>query len=295
MPAPLATVRAAAAPRRSSRFVPLLMIALLTLVALLASLWLAAARSWAGDHGSKSYSSSSSGENTIRKETYRKTKSSTHHSISTDHGDWDGADEIDAYVFSREGGNWRSGSGSDRDWREVESLRGEMGDRDLLWFRRGGERYVITDRATLDGLVEIMAPQEELGRRQGELGRRQGELGRLQGELGRKQGQLGRMQADIALRQARLTQRMTLIGRGSSERDEIAREREDLEARQDEVSELQAELGEQQAKLGERQSVLGEQQAELGAEQARVSKEVQRVMTRIAREAIRDGRARQLD
>lgn len=280
MPAPHAT-RVAVAPQRHPRLVPFLMIALLALVALLASLWLASTRSWAGDHGSKSYSSSSSGEKTIRKETYRKTKSSTHHSISTDDGEYDGADEIDAYVFSREGGNWRNGSGSDRDWREVEDLREEMGDRNLLWFRRGSERYVITDAATLDRLVDVMAPQEELGRKQGELGRRQGELGRLQGELGRKQGQLGRMQADIARRRARLDQRTTLIGRSSSERDEIARERDHLEARQDEVSELQAELG--------------EQQAELGAEQARVSKEVQRQMTRVAREAIRDGLAKRLD
>lgn len=294
MPAPHAT-RVAVAPQRHPRLVPFLMIALLAMVALFASLWLASTRSWAGDHGSKSYSSSSSGEKTIRTETYRKTRSSTHHSIRTDDGDYDGAAEIDAYVFSREGGNWRSGSGSNRDWSEVGALREAMGDRSLLWFRRGDERYVITDPATLERLADAMEPQEELGRRQGELGRRQGELGRLQGELGRKQGQLGRMQADIARRQARLNQRMTLVGRNSDERDEIARERQDLEARQDEVSELQSELGEQQSKLGERQSVLGEQQAELGREQARVSKEVQREMTRIARESIRSGLAKRLD
>ena len=95
-----------------------------------------------------------------------------------------------------------SGSWHSDDFRRAEAFR--AGNAPLLYVRDHGVAYVIRDAATLRRAEAIMAPQQELGRRQGALGRQQGALGRRQGELGREQGELGRQQAALGRQQARL-------------------------------------------------------------------------------------------
>ena len=239
------------------------------------------------------WSSSSSGKG-VRSEMRRQKPGSYYYSNTvSDDADWDGPAEVDAYAFSRDGGHWRNTSGSQRDWREAESAF-DRTDGDGFWFRRGNDRYLITDPAVIRELAELFAPQEELGRRQGELGRKQGELGRLQGELGRKQGQLGRIQARLGQQQASVSiQRVSRDRRGRDATD-LEREKDEIDQRQHEAGELQAELGEQQGALGERQAALGEQQTALGREQERVSKQVTAALGKLTRELIADGRAERL-
>jgi hypothetical protein len=198
---------------------------------------------------------------------------------------------VDAWAYSRDGGDRRNTHGSRADWRDAEAAI-DRTDGHAFWFRRGNDRYLVTDPAALRELAELFAPQEDLGRRQGELGRRQGELGRLQGDLGRKQGQLGRIQARLAQQRASMA-----LARASRDRRDLAdleREAEEIDRRQDEASQLQSELGEHQSKLGERQAELGERQAELGREQERVSKQVRAELERLTREWIADRRAERL-
>jgi DNA repair exonuclease SbcCD ATPase subunit len=222
-----------------------------------------------------------------------RTEAPYNYSYSTDNDN--GLQEIDAYVFSRDEGHWRSGSGSTDDWNDAEDVRARTNVEPLLWFRRGRDQYVITDHGILDRLAEALKPQEELGKRQGELGRRQGELGRLQGELGQKQGRLGRMQADVSRRQALLSARMTAASMRDVDTGDLERAQRDLQEQQNEISDLQSELGEQQSKLGERQAALGQQQAALGQEQARVSKEANRKIDALVREAMSRGLAKSVD
>jgi bla regulator protein blaR1 len=239
------------------------------------------------------WSSSSTGKG-VRSETRRSKPGSYHYSNTDSHdADWDGPAEVDAYAFVRDHGHWRNTSGSDGDWREAEAAL-DRTDRDGFWFRRGDDRYLVTDPDVLRELAEVFAPQEELGQRQGELGRRQGELGRLQGELGRKQGQLGRIQARLGQYQARVSVLRVSRDRNGRDASELEREKDEIDQRQREAGELQAELGEQQGVLGERQAALGEQQAALGREQARVSKQVAAVLGKLTRELIADGRAERL-
>lgn len=103
-----------------------------------------------------------------------------------------------SYVFYADGSGSSMGSGGTDDWRRAQALR--AGNSPFLYVRDGGNAYVIRDAATLARVKAIMAPQQELGRRQGALGAQQGELGRRQGALGRQQGELGRQMADARAR-----------------------------------------------------------------------------------------------
>ena len=242
-----------------------------------------------GAHAGKSSTStstvsSSSGSTTT---TRHDKKGAYTYSTISDGRARNGPAEVDAYMFSRDQAHWRMNSGSQEDWDEAEALI-ERKDQDLFWFRRGQDRYLVTDPAALAELEEMFKPQEELGRRQGELGRRQGELGRMQGELGRKQGELGRIQARLGVKQAALA-----IRRAASDDDpEYERLAREVSRGQEEAGELQGELGERQAALGERQAALGEQQAALGREQQRVSEQITLALGRFTRELIADGRAK---
>jgi len=258
-------------------------------LALAACLGLIPAVSRAGEakHSTTTWSSSSSGRRT---ETRRETPRGYSYSSETtsDDDDADGPAEVDAWTFSRNEGHWRDTNGSERDWQDAQDAIDHI-DGDVLWFRRGTDRYVVTDAAALHQVAEIFAPQEELGHRQGELGARQGELGRLQGDLGRKQGELGRIQAQISRVQAVVALQRARRGDGA---DDVDGDRAEMERQQREASELQAELGAQQSLLGERQSALGAQQAELGREQTRVAKEVAAALGKLTRELVDDGRAK---
>ena len=270
--------------------------AVLTLIALFALLFLFTTGSWAGgsrrSSTSSSWTSGHSSSKTIR------TESRTPHSYgytqtTRDDDEEDGPAAVDAYVFSRDQGHWRNGSGSERDWREAEDLRDRIADDPLLWFRRGHDRYMVTDTELLKRFAEAMRPQEILGQKQGELGRQQGELGQLQGELGRQQGKLGVMQASLARRRAALSLRIASQDDASSEA--LDRERRAIASHEDEIQDLQSEIGDQQSRLGERQSALGEQQSELGRQQSEAAKEVARALDELTREAIRRGLAKPIE
>lgn len=129
-------------------------------------------------------------------------------------------------------------------------------------FELDGERYVITDEATLEKLDEIIEPQVELGKKQAALGAKQARLGAQQAELGAQQAAVGARQAWA--------------------RDDEARE---LSAKQRELSAKQRELGARQGELGERQRDLGEQQREAG-------KKAEKEMENVFRAAVRSGVAR---
>lgn len=284
-------------PRSRSRSHGAALFSLLVLPALVAlpSLRVRAGESRRTHSASTTISSTSSRPSkAIRTETRRESPGRYHVSSTYSDGEEDGPAEVDAYVLSRDHGHRRNGSGSERDWQAAEDVRDRV-DGDLFWFRRGSDRYIVTDPGALRQLAELFAPQEDLGHRQGELGRHQSELGQLQGELGRKQGELGRLQARLGQRQAALARDRARRDRRDSDTDGLEPERQTVSRERDEVGELQAELGTLQSALGEKQRDLGERQAALGREQARVAKEVARELGDRTREAIANGTAQRID
>ena len=154
-------------------------------------------------------------------------------------------------------------SGSSADFRRAEAYR--SGDGPLLYVRQDGVGYLIRDAAFLRRAEAIVAPQQELGRRQGALGDQQGELGRRQGKLGAEQGRLGARMADSTPRQM------------------------------SELGEQQAALGRQQAQLGEQQAALGRQQAELGKQQAHLAELAKPQFRALVADAIKRGVAQRVD
>lgn len=113
-------------------------------------------------------------------------------------------DPMSYAIFMSNGGSTSTNMSAD-DYRRVERYR--TGQAPLLYVRDGGAAYVIRDAAMLRWAEAIMAPQQELGRRQGALGKQQGELGRQQGVLGKQQGELGRQQGALGKLQGRAAQR----------------------------------------------------------------------------------------
>ena len=168
-----------------------------------------------------------------------------------------------SYIFFTGNGSSVSMSGNTDDIRLAERYR--TGGGPLLFVREGGTAYVIRDPALLSRAKAIMAPQQEMGRRQGVLGKQQGELGRRQGELGREQGRLGRLMANSTPRQ------MAELGR------------------------RQGELGRQQGELGRQQGELGRRQGELGKEQGRLAELARPQFRAVVDEARRRGIAQRVD
>ncbi|UNK42710.1 hypothetical protein MNO14_00965 [Luteimonas sp. S4-F44] len=183
-----------------------------------------------------------------------------------------------AYVRSRGGADFVM-SGSTEDFEEAKR---QTGSGDALWLRRGNDRYLIRDPATLRRFDTLFEPVARLGREQGELGKQQGRLGGEQGRLGAEQGTLGQRQARLATAAAQ----RGLAGDG----DVPASERRDLEeiaARQRELGDRQRALGRQQAELGRRQGALGERQAE-------ASRQVEAALPRLLDDALAAGKAQRL-
>ena len=167
-----------------------------------------------------------------------------------------------AYYSGADGSSMSSG-----DWDDLRVAQRyyRSGRGPMLYVHQDGAAYVIRDPAILRQVDAIMAPQQELGRRQGVLGEQQGELGRRQGALGREQGRLGAMMADARLRD---------LG---------------------ELGRQQAELGRQQGELGRQQGELGRRQGLLGQEQGRLARLAQPKIRALVADAVRRGLAQRVN
>lgn len=183
-----------------------------------------------------------------------------------------------AYVRTRGGADFAM-SGSTEDFEEAKR---QTGGGDALWLRRGDDRYLIRDPATLRRFDTLFEPVARLGREQGELGKQQGRLGGEQGRLGAEQGVLGQRQARLATAAAQ----RGLAGDG----DVPASEQRDL----DEIAARQRELGDRQRALGRQQAELGRQQGALGERQAEASRQVEAALPRLLDDALAAGKAQRL-
>jgi bla regulator protein BlaR1 len=99
----------------------------------------------------------------------------------------------------------------------------------IVWFRNGGQEYVIRDPATLKEIDTIWRPVNEIGDVQGKLGKQVGELGRRMGELGSQQGLLGTRQGTLATREATLAMRESSDSLSDAQRAKLARQRAELQ------------------------------------------------------------------
>ncbi|MEN4902609.1 M56 family metallopeptidase [Luteimonas sp. TWI1437] len=183
-----------------------------------------------------------------------------------------------AYVRTRGGADFVMSGSTD----DFEAARRQTGGGDALWLRRGNDRYLIRDPATLRRFDTLLEPVTRLGREQSELGTQQGRLGGEQGRLGAEQGVLGQRQARLA---TAATQR-ALAGDGDVPASD-QRDLDEIAARQRDLAERQRALGQQQAELGRRQGALGERQAE-------ASRQIEAALPRLLDDALAAGKAQRL-
>lgn len=138
---------------------------------------------------------------------------------------------------------------------------------EILWFRHGGQEYVLRDLATLKQAKELFRTEAALRARQGDLGRQQSVLGARQAELGTRQAALGsELSSAAALRTRR--------GGDADSRDLDERE-EQIDAQIRVIEHRQEDLAKQQSVVEKQQEALGQDQE---AESRRVEKELRSLM-----------------
>lgn len=198
-----------------------------------------------------------------------------------------------------EGAMWHV---SGRDHTRVRSLQRD-GD-PLLWFRRGGQEYVVRDRNVIEQAQAIWKPIDELGASMGELGGKMGALGAGQGKHGAEMGALGAKQGELGSRVGELALRQAALGlKGSrdltdQERELADRQRRETEAELEKLEQQMEALGEQMKVLAKpmedlekQMEPLSRQMEELGRRMEEASKRAESDMEQLIERAIQDGTA----
>ena len=194
-----------------------------------------------------------------------------------------------------------SGSGPHR----AAAERHRNGSEGLLWFRRGGQEYVVRDPALLQRVEDAFAPlgaigaeMGALGGRQGALGGRQGEIGAKQGALGSRQGALGLKQGELGARQSALVAKRVRGGLSDQERAALGQELAAVEAEMEGIGRQMEELAREMERLAEPMEDLGRQMEEygrqmeaLGAKMEAAAQRADAELRTLMDEAIRTGRA----
>jgi hypothetical protein len=134
---------------------------------------------------------------------------------------------------------------------KVAALKGEF-----LWFRKGGDRYVITDAAVLAPLAPLAAEQSKLGKQQGELGAQQGKLGGEQGELGMQQMELSGKEMKVSHQIEKRSKKDQATTDLDAQMKDLERQRDALIRKQEALAQKQEPLARQQEKLGAQQEKL---------------------------------------
>jgi bla regulator protein blaR1 len=152
----------------------------------------------------------------------------------------------------------------------------------VFWFSKGGEDYVVRDPQVVERARAIVAPMQELGKKQGKLGAKQGRIGARQGQLGALEGRAGALQARIAI--------AGLAGGDAKDRAELDEMRAELR----ELRRQLDDLADEQRALGAEQRELGAQQRALGRQQAGIRNGVVADLRELAEDAIASGAAQRL-
>jgi bla regulator protein BlaR1 len=209
-------------------------------------------------------------------------------------------EKLDFVLFRNERNTTMSGSSGDAERARRHLRPGEP----MLWFRYGGQEYVVRDAGVLREVNELWEPVGRIGEEQGRIGEQQGRIGARQGEIGAQQGEIGARQARIGAQQARIGARMARLAAqemgdiSESEHREIEREREQLGTEMRQLGREMEELGRQMREVGEPMSERGEEMAVLGREMHALGEQMREAVERanagmltLVRRAIQSGAA----
>jgi bla regulator protein BlaR1 len=209
------------------------------------------------------------------------------------------------FVLFRDGDNTTM-NGNTRDIERARRHR-RAGEH-LLWFRYGGQEYVVRDAGVLREVEALWEPMGRIGDDQGRIGALQGEIGEAQGRIGMRQGEIGAQQGRIGARHAVIASRMSQLaareanGVSAAERREIEQEREELEVQARELGREMEALGRQMREASEPMQDRGEEMAALGREMQALGEQMREAAERanagmltLVRRAIQNGTAVSVD
>jgi hypothetical protein len=193
-------------------------------------------------------------------------------------------------------------SGTSEDIRNARRYQ-RNGER-LLWFRDNAREYVIRDASTIDRVLELWRPVNQLGDEMGRVGGRQGELGAQQGAIGVRQGRIGAEQGSIGARQGELGARQgelaerEIRARSDADRRAIAAaarqiddEMRTLDRRMSETAARMRELEKPMDDLNVRMEALGREMDALGRKMDAAVKKAEGEMRSLMEQSIFSGAA----
>jgi hypothetical protein len=179
------------------------------------------------------------------------------------------------------------------DTKDIERARRfQQGKQPVLWFRDGGQEYVIRDPDTLAQLDAIWKPVRETGDAQGKLGTQMGELGTQQGKIGSHQGLIGTRQGTLAIRESALDMRASSDALSPADKAELASQRRALRQQQRELGKEMRALAQPMKELGDQMAVLGRQMEVLGQKMEAASHKAMAETRAALRRAIASGLAK---
>ncbi|QOY95280.1 hypothetical protein IM543_05285 [Massilia sp. UMI-21] len=224
------------------------------------------------------------------------------------------------YALVRAGDKGMSMSGSSDDWDEVKQARDRIGG-NFLWFREGGQAYIIQDAAMLARIDAAWAPVNKLGKQMDVYGKEMDVHGKKMDVLGKEmevaargfkpdEGQVRRIEE----RMEALGEEMDRLGKRMGTTDSV-KERERLQKRMGEVGKQLSAAGEEISRLhdqpgmdqarksmdeigrrmgeaGKPMEAIGEKMGALGKEMERESKAADKTVRALIREAREKGLAK---
>lgn len=186
-----------------------------------------------------------------------------------------------SYAYVASGGSITM-SGDAKD--VARARRFQQGSGPLLWFRDGGQDYIVRDPDTLAQLDAVWKPGRELDRAEDKLDRQHDDLDARHDKLEAKRDALSDRRDALADRDAELADRASEDSLGASARDELARKRRELRQQRDklegEIHALEQPMAELRAQIDGLQRQLDALHAKQQAASAREDTEMRALLRR---------------
>jgi beta-lactamase regulating signal transducer with metallopeptidase domain len=230
------------------------------------------------------------------------------------------ADRVDPYAVVRAGDKDTSMTGSSMDWDDIKEAKRRIGG-DFLWFREGGQAWIIQDAGVLARVEAAWEPINKLGARMDAYGKEMDVHGKKMDALGKEMDAAARgFKPDqarlraIESRMEALGEEMDKLGKQLGATDSI-RERERIQRRMSEVGQQLSAAGQQISQLhngpgmdqarqsmdqigrrmseaGKPMDAIGKKMGALGEEMERESKTADKTVRALIREAREKGLAK---
>lgn len=143
-----------------------------------------------------------------------------------------GSETRDAYAYIGNGGSITMSG----DARDIAHARTFKGGGPLLWFRDGGQEYIVRDPDTLAQLEAVWKPGRELDAAESKLDHQHDGLDHQHDQLDAKRDQLQSRRDDLADRDSELADRASDDAVKPAEKAEIAKQRRALAQQRDAIA-----------------------------------------------------------